>query len=41
MYELPTLEAVEKVIVTEAVILGQAQPTIVYTNQAQKVAKKA
>jgi ATP-dependent Clp protease ATP-binding subunit ClpX len=41
MYELPSLEAVEKVVVTEAVILGQAQPTIVYTNQAQKVAKKA
>jgi len=41
MYELPTLEAVEKVVVTEAVILGQAQPTIIYANQAQKVAKKA
>lgn len=36
MYELPSLEAVEKVVVTEAVILGQTQPTIVYANQAAK-----
>ena len=36
MYELPSMEGVSKVVVDETVIDGDAEPLMLYENQAQQ-----
>ena len=38
MYEIPSADNISKVVVDEAVILGEAKPYLVYENEKQAIA---
>ena len=41
MFDLPTQENVEEVIVDQNVVLGQMEPMIVYSDDKKKTGKKS
>lgn len=42
MYDIPSMDNIEKVVIDEAMILGESEPLLVYSNQpAEKSKKKA